>query len=516
MRACVRVRVCACACHLCACAVAVCAGVVYVLTFHICSILLFQLRRPPSKAVLLIESGIRMHTTTYEWPKNPNPSGFAMKCRKHVRTRRLNGITQLGSDRIVCLTFGANETAHHLIVELYDKGQIALCDHNYIILSLLRPRSDGDDVRFAVHERYPIENAKEMPPITIDALSSVIAAAGDGDPLRKLLNPVCASGPSSISHALLTHGFAADAKIGAGFDRVADMGRLLKAVELAENILDHLGADYKGIIVQKMKGRSKKDLKALAAAKPAKKSNSTEGGGDGGGGAAASGDGGGGDDGAAEDAEKQPLFFEEFQPFLHAQHAGMPILEYPSFDRAVDVFFSEIEAQKVELRIIAQEDAALKKLANVRKDHEKRLESLATAQELNLKRAQLIELNLDLVDQAIRVVNSLLASSMDWGRIAEMVSEAKALDDPVATHIKKLKLETNQIVLSLKEPFEEAGDSSSSSSESEASDGADSDADADGNGSDPEAAEAASDARKKKKAAAKRKKKHWDCPFRER
>jgi predicted ribosome quality control (RQC) complex YloA/Tae2 family protein len=114
---------------------------------------LLKLSKPPEKAVLLIESGIRMHTTSYEWPKNPNPSGFAMKCRKHIRTRRLNGFTQLGSDRIVCLTFGANETAHHLIIELYDKGQIALCDHNYVILTLLRPRSDGDDVRFAVHER---------------------------------------------------------------------------------------------------------------------------------------------------------------------------------------------------------------------------------------------------------------------------------------------------------------------------------------------------------------------------
>eukprot|EP00729_Bicosta_minor_P008615 gene8615-26351_t len=472
---------------------------------------LLKLSRPPSKSVLLIESGIRLHTTSYEWPKNPNPSGFAMKCRKHIRTRRLNGITQLGSDRVVCLTFGANETAHHLIIELYDKGQIALCDHNYVILTLLRPRADGDDVRFAVHERYPIENAKEMPAATIDALSTLMAAAGDGDPLRKLLNPICASGPSAISHALLTHGFSADARVGAGFDRAADMDRLFQAVQLAENVLDTLGDVRKGFIIQKTKGRSKKDLKALAAAKPAKSKSSDGDAGGGGGGGATAAAVADADADADADAEKQHLFFDEFQPFLHAQHASLPFQEYPSFDRAADVFFSEIEAQKVELKIIAQEDAALKKLANVRKDHEKRLESLASAQELNLKRAQLIEVNLDLVDQAIRVVNSLLASSMDWSRIAEMVSEAKALDDPVATQIKKLKLETNTIVLSLKPPYDDDSSSSSSSSggsDSEASDGgADSeDADAEGNGSDPEAAEAASDARRKKKAAAKRKK----------
>lgn len=31
------------------------------------------------KAMLLIESGIRIHATEFEWPKNPAPSGFSMK-----------------------------------------------------------------------------------------------------------------------------------------------------------------------------------------------------------------------------------------------------------------------------------------------------------------------------------------------------------------------------------------------------------------------------------------------------
>lgn len=35
--------------------------------------------RTDEKAVLLLESGIRLHTTEFEWPKNVMPSGFAMK-----------------------------------------------------------------------------------------------------------------------------------------------------------------------------------------------------------------------------------------------------------------------------------------------------------------------------------------------------------------------------------------------------------------------------------------------------
>lgn len=36
-------------------------------------------RRPDCKATLLLESGIRLHLTEFEWPKNMMPSSFAMK-----------------------------------------------------------------------------------------------------------------------------------------------------------------------------------------------------------------------------------------------------------------------------------------------------------------------------------------------------------------------------------------------------------------------------------------------------
>ena len=35
--------------------------------------------RPDEKAMLLFESGCRLHTTEFEWPKNMQPSGFSMK-----------------------------------------------------------------------------------------------------------------------------------------------------------------------------------------------------------------------------------------------------------------------------------------------------------------------------------------------------------------------------------------------------------------------------------------------------
>jgi len=42
---------------------------------------LIRFHRSEEKAVLLFESGIRFHTTEFQWPKNPAPSGFSMKVR---------------------------------------------------------------------------------------------------------------------------------------------------------------------------------------------------------------------------------------------------------------------------------------------------------------------------------------------------------------------------------------------------------------------------------------------------
>lgn len=39
--------------------------------------------RPDDKAVILIESGIRIHGTEYDWPKNMAPSGFSMKVNQN-------------------------------------------------------------------------------------------------------------------------------------------------------------------------------------------------------------------------------------------------------------------------------------------------------------------------------------------------------------------------------------------------------------------------------------------------
>lgn len=66
--------------------------------------------------------------------KNKVPSGFTMKFRKYLRSRRLEQIEQIGVERVVVFTFGREEHAYHLILELYSQGNIILTDKDYRII----------------------------------------------------------------------------------------------------------------------------------------------------------------------------------------------------------------------------------------------------------------------------------------------------------------------------------------------------------------------------------------------
>ncbi|XP_032044715.1 nuclear export mediator factor NEMF [Aythya fuligula] len=378
---------------------------------------LIRLQKPDCKATLLVESGIRIHTTEFEWPKNMMPSSFAMKCRKHLKTRRLVSVKQLGIDRIVDFQFGSNEAAYHLIIELYDRGNIVLTDHEYLILNILRFRTDeADDVRFAVRERYPVDSAKAPAPLpTVERLTEIISNAPKGEQLKRVLNPHLPYGATLIEHCLIEAGFSGSVKIDQNLENKENIEKILTALEKAEEYMA-LTDDFsgKGYIIQK-----KEKKPSLEPDKP------------------------------AEDI----YTYEEFHPFLFSQHSKCPYLEFDSFNKAADEFYSKLEGQKIDLKALQQEKQALKKLENVRRDHENRLEALQQAQEVDKIKGELIEMNLEIVDRAIQVVRSALANQIDWTEIGTIVKEAQAQGDPVASAIKELKLQTNHITMLLRNPY---------------------------------------------------------------
>ncbi|KAK1893582.1 Nuclear export mediator factor Nemf [Dissostichus eleginoides] len=379
---------------------------------------LIRLQKPDFKAIILIESGTRIHSTDFEWPKNMMPSGFAMKCRKHLKSRRLTQVKQLGIDRIVDLQFGSDEAAYHLIIELYDRGNVILADHEYTILNLLRFRTAEaeEDVKIAVRERYPVENARPPEPlISLERLTEILSKATNGEQVKKVLNPHLTYGATLIEHSLIEAGLLGSVKIDSQVDAAQVAPKILEALQTAETYMEKTeNFSGKGYIIQKSDKKP-----SLTPGKPT----------------------------------EELLTYDEFHPFLFAQHANSPYLEFDTFDKAVDEFFSKMESQRIDMKALQQEKQAMKKLDNVKKDHVQRLEALHQAQEVDRVKGELVEMNLPVVERALQVVRSALANQVDWTEIGTIVKDAQAAGDPVACAIKDLKLKTNHITMLLKNPY---------------------------------------------------------------
>ncbi|MBN2013691.1 MAG: NFACT family protein [Candidatus Altiarchaeota archaeon] len=97
------------------------------------------------------------------------PSSFAMQLRKHLRGSLVREVRQHGFDRIVEFILERGDVSYTLVVELFSKGNVILCDAGWKILGLLEWQK-WRDRRLAVGQRY------EHPPAGRNPLEVDLAA----------------------------------------------------------------------------------------------------------------------------------------------------------------------------------------------------------------------------------------------------------------------------------------------------------------------------------------------------
>ncbi|KAJ7980438.1 Nuclear export mediator factor NEMF-like protein [Quillaja saponaria] len=150
--------------------------------------------------------------------------------------------------------------------------------------------------------------------------------------------------------------------------------------------------------------------------------------------------------------------YDEFCPILLNQFKSRDYVKFETFDMALDEFYSKIESQRAEQQQKAKENSAVQKLNKIRQDQENRVHTLRKEVDHCVKKAELIEYNLEDVDAAILAVRVALARGMSWEDLARMVKEEKKSGNPVAGLIDKLHLEKNCITLLLSNNLDEMDD----------------------------------------------------------
>ncbi|KAI3651986.1 hypothetical protein MP228_003289 [Amoeboaphelidium protococcarum] len=394
---------------------------------------LLKFAKPDVKESVLVESGSRIHLTDFVRDKSTVPSSLCMKLRKHLRTKRLSAVRQLGIDRIVDFEFGFGEATYHLICEFYAAGNVILTDGDYMTLAILRPVTPDNDegVRYAVGELYDISRVTSMKPLSMDRVVDALLDSSHKDQLKKALGNKLEFSSVVVEHCLVLADIQPNSKVSTVVQsgQVVNkqlLNQIYESLQQAESVFQQVGTQPRGYIMMNRIEIASQNGSGPQATNLIPDPNDSN----------------------------YLLAFEEFHPYKFKQfeEKGYFIRELESFNLAADQFFSSIESQKIELKSRAQEDQALKKIASAKQEQLQRIKGLQQAQADSERMAQLIEMNLDDVDRAILVIRSAIASGMDWTSLKDLVKEEQLKQNPVALMIDGLKLEQNQITLLLREP----------------------------------------------------------------
>lgn len=444
-----------------------------------------------NKMTLIIESGLRIHTTDFDWPKSHAPSAFATKLRKHIRNKRIEDIKQVGIDRLVDMQFGSGHLANHLLIELFDRGNLILTDENYSIIHILRWRrptdksavkdqtSPDDSENFRVGQKYPLgkyRTQSDIEPLTevklvemLNNAKNILSASQNYKKrnkasqmkledhfdlnLKDLLNPHVIYGSSLLEDKLMKHvSDSISAKKSVvrvkldvnGKPDAEQIQSLAKSIRLALDEADSILKEVMerrqspGYIIQK-----KHDATTKSDAKQ---------------------------DGKQKDNKEKVVKTNiDFFPILSCAERRILIEpdlvyeEYESFDKAVDVYYCNLESQKLDSKALVAEKDARKKLDNLKLAQERRLDDLAKAQKEDEEKGRLIELNSDNVEKALLVIRSMIANQVPWSDIWDTIRQAQAMKDPIASLITGVRFDRNEFIMRLSDPYDQASDEENAS-----------------------------------------------------
>ena len=355
----------------------------------------------------------------------------------------MTSVSQVGTDRIIEIQFSDGQ--YRLFLEFYAAGNILLTDAELTILSLLRNVTEGaEHEQLKVGVKYNLsllQNYTGIPPLSKERIKDSLQRAVDkrqqaeaisakkpkgeeSNALRKALaSSINEFPPPLVEHAFSVSNFDATKRPEDVLQSEALLDQLLNVLQEAQKVVTQVtGSEVvKGYIIAR-KGRKK------------------------------------GGNAEAEESQQHPepgLVYEDFQPFKPkrlADDSNIKFLEFEGYNKTVDEFYSSIEGQRLESRLHEREEAAKKKLEQTRKDHEKRIGGLQQIQELNIRKAEAIQANVERIEEVTTAVNSLIAQGMDWVDIGRLIESEQGRGNPVAQLIKlPLKLHENTVTLMLGE-----------------------------------------------------------------
>lgn len=475
---------------------------------------------PDSKKVMVVEFGNRIHLTNFDRSTESAPSNFVSKLRKHLKSRRLTGIKQIGTDRVMVLEFSDGQ--FYLVLEFFSAGNILLLDESRKILILQRVvESKTDNDRYAVNEMYNMFNQelfekkengeKEVLEFSEDQINGWIESHKQKmDGLKQqtvntkkankhkiysihklLFTNVSHLSSDLILNHLISHGITHNSSCLEYLDNKELLSQLVIALTDCQTeyhqITQGSDSDVDGYIVSKRNLNSDEDT-----------------------------------------PEDLRYIYDEFHPFkptkLTDDDSLYQFTKISGYNNTLDTFFSSLESKKNELKIESQKQLAMKRLNHAKSERTKQIENLVNEKNLNIKRGNLIMFNAGLIEECVGFIKSLVNQQMDWSNIEKYVKLQKSNPKDIVANTIQLPLDLlhNRIKLNLPDNEGDIDESisnsdsdsdSDSDSESESeSESEDSESDSDSNSDSESDSDSDSDSESSKKPVKTKKSKKPSVP----
>lgn len=146
---------------------------------------LHKTNKPPIR--LVMETGRRLHATSYAEENPTEPPAFCMVLRKYLRGAWVAGIDQYEFERIVTVSFRTKTGLLKLTVELFGEGNIILTNEQDVIIHALAFKRMRDrDILHKVVLQLPPSSGKNPFKVTQSELEEALKNAGETEVVRTI------------------------------------------------------------------------------------------------------------------------------------------------------------------------------------------------------------------------------------------------------------------------------------------------------------------------------------------
>lgn len=410
---------------------------------------------PDSKYNVVLESGFKVYLTDFQRPTQPEPSNFTAKLRKHLKTKRLTNIKQVGDDRIAVLEF--SDGFYYLVFEFFSAGNIILLDADMKILTLFRfveHNGKVQDGQYDVGSVYTMFDKTLFEEQTEDKNSH--CEVFDKDLLLKWISDTKQQEREkkkvlSIEKLCFQHA----SYLSSDLIHICLLQNEIKPSTSCLNLLEDIDL-LEGTVRSMIKAQQEYndllntpvgEIEGYIISQKNPLFKETE-------------------DASADNLE---YVYNEFHPYnpIHKIKDSVRVEAVKGYNKTVDKFFTTLEMSKVSLSRQSQQANITKRLQYVKDEHAKKLQALDDVQELNYKKGYLINVYNEQIEQCREAVQTLIDQKMDWTNIEKLIKVEQSRGNEIAKMIKSLNLLKNEITVALIDIDESDVDTGKNSEESD-------------------------------------------------